>query len=352
MNNSSNLTCVDYYSRTNYMMDFRVTMFGTFMCLSLVVCVFGIFGNALSIIVLGRDRSCQRVHVFLLQVLAVGDTVFLLTVIGYSIIEYQEIGGTVKSSVYVKTYANHVMLLAHGIDTFSLIPVTVVRYIRVCHPMRAISYCTMTRAKQLVGISIAVATAISIPKFLEAYVKKFDSYCRPIFLAYYNNELFGFDGLLAYKIIYYLITYVLPLLLLFILNLRLIRSVQQSQSFQRESARARTRKTSDKANRVLIVVVSVFIVTQTPFFFGEILYLIAAQFQIEGMFNFPAAYTFLIFKSLFFLKVLNSSTHFIIYYAMGKRFRLLVTNLFCRRANDNSSIHTPSRSLLPKPNYV
>ena len=42
------------------------------------VCAFGITGNVLSIVVLGRDRSIRRTTGFLLQMLAVADTTYLV----------------------------------------------------------------------------------------------------------------------------------------------------------------------------------------------------------------------------------------------------------------------------------
>jgi len=42
------------------------------------LCVFGIAGNLLSIIVLGRDRTMHRTTGFLLQMLAVADAVYLV----------------------------------------------------------------------------------------------------------------------------------------------------------------------------------------------------------------------------------------------------------------------------------
>ena len=328
--------CLDYYKHTNYMMDFRINMFATFLYLCIFVCVFGIFGNALSIVVLGKDREGQRVHTFLLQALAVGDTVFLITFLVFSIIEYQEIGGRSETLVYAKTYANHVMQLAQDIDTWLLMPVTVVRYVCVCHPFRAPRFCSMTRAKQLVGAATVVAIVTCIPKFMEAYVVLYDVYCIPIYTAWYNDKLFGFGGLLTYKIVYYVFTYVVPLSLLFVLNLKLVGAVRRSRKAHECTRLAgEEHQTNERANVVLIVVISVFIISQTPFFFAEILYLIGDKLKIKGMFNYPGAYVFMIFRILFFLQVINSSTNFIIYYALGKRFRSIVLDVICRRPIKN-----------------
>ena len=221
--------CLDYYKVTNFMMDFRIKMFTAFLYLCIFVCVFGVLGNALSIVVLRKDPDSQRVHTFLLQALAVGDTVFLITFLVFSIIENQEIGGRSETLVYAKTYANHVMQLTQIIDTWLVMPVTVVRYVHVCHPFTAIRFCSMTRAKQLVGAATVVAIVICIPKFNEAFVAPIHGYCITIYMAWYNEKLVGFRGMLTYKAVYYVFNYVVLLSLLFVLNLKLIGAVRSSR---------------------------------------------------------------------------------------------------------------------------
>ena len=48
------------------------------------LCVFGIAGNVLSIVVLGRDQTIRRTTAFLMQMLAVADTAFLVSCVVYS----------------------------------------------------------------------------------------------------------------------------------------------------------------------------------------------------------------------------------------------------------------------------
>ena len=268
--------CLDYYKVTNYMMDFRINMFATFLYLCICVCIFGIFSNRVGIVVLGKAGGSQRVHTFLLQALAVGDTVFLITFLVISIIEYQEIGGRSKTLVYAKTYANHVMQLMQVIDTWLVMPVTVVRYVHVCHSFKAIRFCSMTRAKQLVGAAIVVAIVICIPKFMEAYVGPIHGYCTPVYSAWYNYKVFGFRGMLTYKIVYYVFNYVVLLSLLFVLNLKLVGAVRSSrEAHVRTRLAGEKQQTNKRANVVVIVIIAIFIICQTPFFLAEILYLIA-----------------------------------------------------------------------------
>ena len=330
--------CLDYYKATNYMMDFRINMFATFLYLGIFVCVFGIFGNALSIVVLWKVRESQRVHTFLLQALAVGDTVFHITFLVFSIIEYQDIGGRSETLVYAKVHANHVMQLAQVIDTWLVMPLTMVRYVRVCHPFKANRFCSMTRAKQLVGAATVVAIVICIPKFMEAYVGPIQGYCTLIYTAWYNNKLFGFHGMLTYKIVYYVFSYVVPLALLFVFNLRLVGALRSSRVTHVQTRLAGDdHQTNKRANVVVIVIISVFIICQTPFFLGELLYMYGHRLDIKGLFNYPMSYNFMIFRILYFLRVINSSINFIIYCALGQHFRSIVLDLICRRRSKNEN---------------
>ena len=330
--------CLDYYEVTNFMMDFRVKMFATFLYPCIFVCVFGVLGNALSIVVLRKDADSQRVHNFLLQALAVGDTVFIITFLVFSIIEYQEIGGRSETLVYAKTYANHVMQLTQIIDTLLVMPVTVVRYVHVCHPFKAIRFCSMTRAKQLVGAATVVAIAICIPKFTEAFVAPIHGYCITIYMAWYNEKLFGFRGMRTYKIVYYVFNYGVLLSLLFVLNLKLVGAVRSSrETHARTRLAGEAHQTNKRANVVLIAIIFIFIICQTPFSFAELLYLYGRGMTTKELFNYPRPYVCMIFKILFFLRVVNSSANFIIYYALGQRFRSIFLDVICRRRIKNDS---------------
>ena len=123
----------------------------------LPLCVFGMSGNILSIIVLGKDRTVRKTTGFLLQMLALADTVYLTTCLFFqtlnTITKHSSwIPGLRHGWPYMEPYVWPCASIAQTAAVWLVVVVTADRYITICRPLHAPQYSTMSRIRRAVII--------------------------------------------------------------------------------------------------------------------------------------------------------------------------------------------------------
>ncbi|XP_070201458.1 thyrotropin-releasing hormone receptor-like [Littorina saxatilis] len=125
---------------------------GVAVALSAIVFTVGIVGNILVVIVIARTRSMHTTTNCYLLSLAVADCLVLLSATLPAVPEtFFRIDewpfGRALCSILI--YVQYV-----GVDasSFSITAFTIERYIAICHPMRAQTMCTVSRAKKIIGV--------------------------------------------------------------------------------------------------------------------------------------------------------------------------------------------------------
>ena len=117
-----------------------------------LVCVFGIAGNSVSLVVLHRDRH-NRVAVFLLQTLAFVDNLNLVMSLVFLSIIYgllPTVGGPesmARAIPYVVRYGNTIGYVAQALVIWITVLLGVNRYVAICIPYRAKSWLTLCAAR-------------------------------------------------------------------------------------------------------------------------------------------------------------------------------------------------------------
>jgi len=116
------------------------------------LCLFGLFGNTLSLVVLERDRR-NRVAVFLLQSLATADNLVLCA----AFVELAVVHGllpvvgrhdmTLASAPYLIKYVNPVGCMVQSCAIWITVLLAVNRYIAVCRPFVATRWLRMRRTR-------------------------------------------------------------------------------------------------------------------------------------------------------------------------------------------------------------
>lgn len=111
-----------------------------------LLCVFGIAGNLVSLVVLGRDRSIRRTTGLLLRALAVADTAYLISCLfiqtGKEIYESTDWPLPVFRRIwpYVEPYMWPFASIAQTGNVWVLVAVTADRYVAICRPLHAAQY--------------------------------------------------------------------------------------------------------------------------------------------------------------------------------------------------------------------
>ena len=291
-----------------------------------ILCVFGIIGNILSVIVLDRDDVMRKTTRFLLQNVAVADIgflvscIFIFTLDGFTDINVQNV------FAITVPYMLPMASIFQMTTTYAVVIVTVDRYIAICRPLQSVKISTMRNARWAVGITWVVAAIYNIPRFFELHTKSYacEDSDGAIQMCYYMKRT-SFSSTRVYGMVYDTVLYFVvrvctPLLILIICNVKLIKAVRSS------SARHDVSHTHQKNTTVMLIsVVIVFFVCTIP---TVVCYVYV---NILSNYDWYIAITLLYFANL--LLVVNSAFNFVVYMTRGERFRNILLNMSkCKRA--------------------
>jgi hypothetical protein len=294
--------------------------------MALLIIVLGMIGNSLSIVVLTRKAMHTSTNCYLLA-LAIWDTVVIICTLLLMTLPplSQEFRNHVMPYVVVIVYP--LALTAQMSTLWLTVSFTVERYIAVCHPLQAARMCTVARARVVIVTVSAVSILFNLTRWFEYRVQFCDSSeCENnASKIYFEQTEFGKNN--DYKQVYFfwfylLVMFIVPLTSLSVLNIFLILAVRQSQ-IQRKDMNVR----QSRENNVTIMLVSiiiVFIICQIP----ALIYNLAWAIDIDTVQTECGWNVLSVFRN--FMVTLNSCVNFILYCALGQKFRHTCIRSFCR----------------------
>ena len=135
-----------------------------FFIIDAIVCVIGVIGNTFSLVVLNKSTG-GNVGTYLLKVLALTDTLFLVTIA--CIVVY------LKTSIYMADqirfatmpYIWPLQYITHMWTVWMIVIVAGNRYIAVCRPMDAPRLCTKYNVQLEILIMAGAVCIYIIPRF-------------------------------------------------------------------------------------------------------------------------------------------------------------------------------------------
>lgn len=147
---------------------YETAQFITGLILYPCICIPGLVGNALTLVVLSERNMRTSTNAFL-SALAVADSIKLINDLLYFLTILllrtdDHIGN--KAYGYLYPYAHFIFNMSVCVSSWLTVSVAVERYILVCHPTRARAICSRSRA---VGVCIAVffvMTTLAVPSAL------------------------------------------------------------------------------------------------------------------------------------------------------------------------------------------
>jgi len=117
---------------------------------------FGIAGNVLSIVVLGRDRTIRHTTAFIMQMLAVSDATYLVSCLFastlYTTLGYTDWLPTALHRIWphVFVYSYPTACITQTAATWMVVVLTADRYVAICRPLHAVHYSTLPRLRTAV----------------------------------------------------------------------------------------------------------------------------------------------------------------------------------------------------------
>ena len=297
-----------------------------------IVVLLGLIGNFLTTIILSQKVMRSSTNIYLLA-LAAWDSVVLINTA--CLIGLPEISQYFMNHLfpYVVAYVYPLALIAQTATIWLTVSFTVERYIAVCHPLKAATMCTISRAKMVIfGVSFG-AILYNIPRWFENTLRIVNNRAEIVSTEFQENA--------NYRKIYYVGLYLLvmcitPVLLLCILNSFLILAVRRSRQQQMNMNVRQSRE--NNITIMLVSVVIVFIICQVPALVYNLIYAVSEthSFSMQVLSHIRN-----------FLVTFNSSINFILYCALGQKFRRIFLHTFCKQwVKENympmSGVHNPS----------
>lgn len=316
-----------------------------------MVCVFGVFGNLMNLIVLTRQRLLSRMDrleksaTYGLTALAFSDMMFCLTVFPHSFITEQldTVDRQDLYQLYYRLYGTAMINMFMMISSWLIVYMAVGRFIVVAYPFHARR--TLGAMKSLISIIIIylLSAAACLPFFLYSKIRS----CRsPL-----NEQKFEYQFRWQKPISLYLRNYLLwiwpfladfiPFLILVFVNIRLIKELRIARDVRRKTARGQViRDASHKVTLTLVVIVLMSFFFVTP---SEILRYIN-PYKTFG----NAAHIIVAITNV--MQTVNFSFNFVLYCLVNSSFRQTLKSVFtcCAKkteANENHTMLTPVNSI-------
>ena len=286
------------------------------------ICLFGLTGNALSVIVLSSSkRGVSSTSVYLIA-LAISDSIKLLNDSFYFLVILllnvdPPQGNVAYGALY--PYAHYFFNVSVCITAWLTVSVAAERYIMVCHAAKARSICNVQRARWLTFIVFVVMAILTIPSALryrtiEIHDALTDTSQLEVEVTeLWKNEIF----VTIYTWQHNLLRSIVPLILLCTLNCFIVHALKRTRSINKR-VNARHRITM-----MLLAVIVVFMLCVTPdaimsTFFGYGYY--EANYLARG-----------IREITDLLLTVNSAINFVLYCTFNNAFRSNFMTIFCRR---------------------
>ena len=299
-------------------------------CIIAPLCLAGIVGNFLAILTLRLDHS-NRTMTFLLQALAVADNSYLVSSLLVqtlkSVTECSNWLVDLKEPYqFMEPYLWPLASIAQTTTVWLTVLVTLDRYVAICTPFQSMRQHVNKRTKKAVYMILIAAFLYNIPRFFEKVVRFMPEHCfrvcryvaRPTWLR--NNELYK----LIYKtILFFIFRMVGPLGILLMLNVKLIQALRRARRDHAQLTQTSNQCTNNYFNLILVTVVTVFIICQTPDLLLRIAMTISTYAKLEFRPHWPNMFSNM-------MLTVNSSVNCLIYCLAGRRFRLILFRMLWR----------------------
>ncbi|XP_063447601.1 sex peptide receptor-related protein 2-like [Mytilus trossulus] len=300
-----------------------------------ILCVSGIVGIILTVIVLSRKNMCTSTNTYLMS-LAVADLGFLCLV-GCRSLDRHLSGKALYSFYAFYEYAQifiHTFLLS---SVWLTVMLAVERYIAICHPLKAISICTVKRSRIIILLIFVVSFYCRVPNFFELKLETFYLCGEPVRQVVLTPLALN----TTYKIIYAwiidcAICAIIPFLFLVYLNIRLVLEIRKSTKYLRYHIGINSNMQNIVAHEqlkitmMLVSVIVAFFICQAPYVI-YIAYVNIHKFSFDNFSNDKRKTFEIIMCITLFLLAVKSAFNFILYCWFSEKFWNTFKRVFCVR---------------------
>jgi len=218
------------------------------------ICVVGIIGNLLTLVVLTCQRlragpTAERKVSIWLQALAVSDLLLCVSLLPHGLMTYEDrlVYVSLSFQLLYKAYGTAIINNFILTSTWLTVAMSFSRYLAVCYPLssyhnlplstdsndRSCRHCG-TRFKA--GIIFVASFVFNLPRFFKHRLESHDCRLGPngaqqkVFALNFDGSVFH----VVYVWVYFVVAIIVPLILLAFYNVRLVGALYQSQKMRRQ----------------------------------------------------------------------------------------------------------------------
>ena len=290
---------------------------------SCIISVLGLIGNIIAFRTFGKMES-QNASTTLLRFLAVVDSSLLLLVLLSAVLSMFYQHDRYFSYVSMHCILPALYAIARTSTIWTPVLIGLQRYIAVCKPLLASSMCTVGNARKQFVCVLVFSVIVNVPQFFTRKIDGVISEDGDSNVTYVVNETplakspwynTGYDKVIRIG----LVNYAIPVVSLAFITVNLLQSLRSYRQRRISMTGGHSRGQEDRGvDRMIIVVVVVFIICHTGYPIGTILdgqtY---APDTHEGLFC-------IMFSALLIFTLLNSSVNCLIYIAFNRQFRQIL----------------------------
>ena len=304
--------------------DFRDYVLGVG---SLLLCVFGLIGNSLSLAVLLQKDMKSTTYTFLTSLSAADIVVCISGTLMVCLTTFvdgeREMLVDDKFLPHIYPILKPAALTSVFTSVWITVALTTDRYIAVCHGMKNHRMLTISCARRVIITIFIISILFNMPTFFEYEVKnQFIEDLNKTASVYVYTKL-GKNT--VYQNIYRSWVFLpliwgIPMLSLAYMNVMLIVAVHNTRRKCKELKQEIP--SGHDVTIMLSVVIFMFLICQTPHVICSMLWALNPHLFIQPkwiLFSFTAI----------LLVILNSSTNFLIYTVFGRKFRRKFSEMFC-----------------------
>ncbi|ELT93181.1 hypothetical protein CAPTEDRAFT_201403 [Capitella teleta] len=290
--------------------------------------IIGLFGNFISLVILGKDRK-KSSTIQALCLLAVADSLLLLAYLSMAVMGIRGMthgnNGALHVGVFSSVYMFELARIFNQVSTFLTMILMWQRYVAVCLPHKAKRLCTVRVVNIVSACSSAIACLFYLPSFFLYSIKTsseglFYPVSHPLVLNTYFQTIYS-------VILTYLMSYIIPVVSLLYMSVTILRSLKSHINAAASTSSQHARKDLTKSS---IAIVIIFVLCQSFQPIRRVLMWVYDPFIPNVSCGGDLQYfAFIPHIAL----MINSSANFSVYILFARGFRGKVIAILTRRRN-------------------